>query len=162
MKEKEKRGKNDISVLIELYKVAEENHRFYISKRFMIISLYFPFISLILTSIYFFIRSDLRFLISILGIILTWFLYSLENRNWILSNICLEMSKKLGANISSEYNLHLKLINSFKNPLPISRTFIDGVIRKISNSQHKTILVLTIFLIIYWLALLVVPFFITI
>ncbi len=152
---------NTLDVLVELYKVAEENHRFYVAKRFTIISLYFPLMPLILSGIYVLggVHSHYRILICIIGFVLTLFLYSIESRNWILSNICLENSKEIGININGNDNLHLKLIQSYYSVLPKGSTFLDRLVRKIARSQHKAVSRLTVFLLLYWTSLAIISIF---
>jgi len=152
---------NALNVLVELYKVAEENHRFYVAKRFTIISLYFPLMTLVLSGFYILGGAYLhyRILICICGFVLTLFLYSLENRNWILSNICLHNSKEIGIKINSDDNLHLKLIQSYYSALPEGSTFLDRLLRKIARSQHKSVSRLTVFLLLYWISLAIISIF---
>lgn len=145
-------------VKIELYKIAEENHRFYVDKRFTIISLYFPLVTIILTGFYTtHLDSNLFLFICGLGFFLTLFLYFIENRNWILSNICLEMSNKICSEINS-HNLHERLLDSDKHVFPEKPMLMDKLARKIGRSQHKSVRLLTYFLLLYWIALLVSPF----
>ena len=149
---------NELNVLVELYKVAEENHRFYVDKRFTIISLYFPLITLVLSGIYVLSEaySPYRIIICIGGFVLTLFLYSLENRNWILSNICAHKSKEIGIKIDGKDNLYLKLAQSYHSTLPEGSTFLDRLIRKIARSQHKAVSRLTTFLLLYWISLAII------
>ena len=142
--------------LMELYKVAEENHRFYVAKRFTTISLYFPLMTLILSGIYVLAESNYRILICIAGFVFTLFLYSLENRNWILSNICLQNSKEIGMKINGSNNLHLKLVQSYHGDLPEGSTFLDRLVRRIARSQHKAVSRITIFLLLYWISLAII------
>ena len=159
------REKNDpqnaLNCLVDMYKVAEENHRFYIANRFIIMSLYFPLMSLILSGIYFLggLNSRYQIMVSICGIVLTLFLYSIEYRNWILSNICLHNSKEIGKKINGNYNLHLKLVNSHNLTLPEGSTFFDKSTGKIIKTQHKAVLGLTVFLLFYWISLATIQIF---
>ena len=150
---------NELNVLVELYKVADENHRFYVANRFTIISLYFPLVTLVLSGIYVLAGSSdsagpyFRTFICILGFVLTFFLYSLESRNWILSNICAHKSKEIGIKIDGDDNLHLKLTQSYRTALPEGSTFIDKLVRKIARTQHKAVFGLTIILSLFWIGL---------
>ncbi len=160
---KEKSGsQNDENYLMELYRVADENHRFYVSRRFTIISLYFPLMTIVLSAFYFFAVSYdfariLRILTVILGLVLTLFLYSLENRNWILSRICSDSSKDIGNDINGDNNLHVKLSKSFSDPLPKYSTCLDRLVRRIANTQHKAVSILTVLLLFYWISLGIIP-----
>ncbi len=146
-----------LETLLELYKVADENHRFYVDKRFTIVSLYFPFATLILSGAYLVVEStgpadsNYQVLICVLGFLLTLFLYILENRNWILSNICLRNSEDIGTKINEASNLHYKLGHSHTFELPKTATFLDRWVKKIS--QHRAVFCLTIILLLYWVAL---------
>lgn len=147
--------------MIESYKVSDENHRFYVNKRFTIISLYFPSMTLILSGFYFFLDKShnyqlLKIVTCTLGLLLTLFLYNLEKRNWILNNICLDDCSDIGKKIFDYDNLHEKFKNSYKFQLPESSTLLDKLLNKfnIINTQHKTVSVLTILIIIYWIILL--------
>lgn len=156
MEQKNAKQQND---LMELYKVADENHRFYVSKRFTIISFYFPLITFVLSGIYAFAGAIGQILICLLGVVLTLFLYGIERRNWILSNICLKKSKEIGIQIESQINrndnLHEELDDSYNKPLPVGSTWLDSIriIKRIATSQHKAVYILTFFLFIYWIIL---------
>ena len=146
---------NALNCLVDMYKVAEENHRFYVANRFIIMSLYFPLMTLILSGIYFLGGLNLLYqiLVLICGFVLTLFLYSIEYRNWILSNICLHNSKEIGTKINGNDNLHLKLVNSHNLTLPEGSTLFDRLTGKIIKSQHKAVLGLTVILSLYWISL---------
>jgi len=148
--------------LLELYKIADENHRFYVDKRFTIISLYFPAITIALTGVYTLASGYQRAAVCVVGLALSLFLYSLENRNWILSNACAEASRRLGTKLGD--SLHHELRESWRSELPQSRTILDRAIKKIANildpesratnfAQHRTVCGLTVLLVIYWIGL---------
>lgn len=139
--------------LLELYKISEENHRFYVEKRFMIISFYFPAVTILSSGIYALTTSFNKVLVCVFAFALTVFLYSLENRNWILSNICLESSYLIGQKLDGDSNLHLRLSKSYYSKLPKGATLLDKVIRKVGKSQHKAVSRLTTFLLLYWISL---------
>lgn len=159
MENEEANQRNGID-LIELYKSADENHRFYVAKRLTIITLYFPLMTLILSGIYALVGLQYQVLPCILGIVLTLFLYSLANRNWILSNICTKMCKDIGRKkINADNNLHLKFAESYRAALPEGSTFLDRLIRRIANTQHKAVSIFTVFLLVYWLSLAIILYF---
>jgi len=160
MEDSDRQNVLDQKTLIELYKVADENHRFYVDKRFTIMSLYFPLTTIILSAIYAALsqQAHFRVLIAVLGIFLTFFLYGLETRNWVLSGICLHTCKRLGAKIDGAENLHVKLVGSYHEKLPSHATFLDNLAVRLRTavSQHWAVSRMTIFLLIYWLTLAII------
>lgn len=158
-------NEGDEDVLLELYKISDENHRFYVNKRFTIITFYFPLMTLVLSGIYVLASQNYRVFISIFGIVLVLLLYSLENRNWILNNICLNNCIKIASKlmvmkkINGNDNLHLKLSQSYKENLPEGSTFLDRFVIKIANTQHRMVSWMTFFLLLYWTGLALVPLF---
>ena len=149
-----------IETLVELYKVADENHRFYVDKRFAVLSLYFPLMTLILTGIYAVAApkgpKPIRLSICFLGVALTLFLSMIESRNWHLSNVCLHRAADICADMKVRHNLHSELSKSYDDPLPEWATLFDRLVRVIGRSQHKAVLRLTIILLLYWIGLAVV------
>jgi len=142
--------------LLEMYKVADENHRFYVDKRFTIVSLYFPGVTLVLSGVFALGDPLFRVPVCILGVALTLFLYALENRNWILSNTCSHNCSWIGKQINGQYNLHVQLEQSYSGPLPIGATILDPLVRRIARTQHKAVSVITIFLLVYWIAIAII------
>ncbi len=139
--------------LLETYKIADENHRFYVENRFRIISLYIPVVTVVLSGIYYFAKVAwyYRALVSLVGFVLTVFLYSLECRNWILSNICSERCQEIGRRIDGNENLHVELAESFKDHWPKpGPTFLDRSVRWLANTQHRTVSRVTCLLLLYW------------
>jgi hypothetical protein len=143
---------NDVNNLrLQMYKIADANHRFYVDKRFKILSLYLPAETFVLSALYSIaIEPFLKILLSILGIVLTLFLYELESRNWILSNICSDRCAALGNHLEGESNLHVVLSNSYKAALPAYSTMMDKIVKKLAPTQHKTLSHLTLVLLAFW------------
>ena len=149
-------GEETKNLRLEMYKIADANHRFYVDKRFKILSLYFPAETFVLTALYSIaIEPFLKILLSILGIVLTLFLYELESRNWILSNICSDRCVGLGGLLEEEGNLHVLLGNSYKAALPAYSTIMDKIVKKLAPTQHKTLSHLTLVLLVFWGVLMV-------
>ena len=142
---------------LQMYKIADANHRFYVDKRFKIISLYYPSATFVLTALYYIAREwYLQTLLSIVGLGLTLFLFELESRNWILSNICSKRCVSLGSLLEGNDNLHVILSDSYKAPLPAYSTTMDKLAKKLAPTQHKAVSHLTIVLVMFWLVLMVV------
>jgi hypothetical protein len=144
-----------------MYKIADANHRFYVDKRFKIISLYYPSATLVLTALYYIARVAgqiwyMQTLLSTVGLLLTLFLYELESRNWVLSNICSDKCVSLGSLLEGEDNLHVILSNSYKAPLPAYSTPMDKLARKLAPTQHKAVSHFTLVLLMLWLVLMVI------
>jgi hypothetical protein len=149
-------GEETQNLRLEMYRIADANHRFYVDKRFKILSLYFPVETFVLTALYSIaIESFLKILLSILGIVLTLFLYELESRNWILSNICSDKCVGLGSLLEGEGNLHVVLSNSYNAALPAYSTIMDKIVKKLAPTQHKTLSHLTLVLLVFWSVLMV-------
>ncbi len=145
--------------LLELYKIADANHRFYVDKRFKILSLYFPAVTSILLALYQLApQSSLGYRIGIafIGFVLTAFLYELERRNWTLTNICSDICRHLGYQIEGQENLHVWLKASYM-VLPPYSTWLDKLIFKLAKNptQHRAMCYLSTFLIAFWIGLLV-------
>jgi hypothetical protein len=150
---------------LDLYKIADENHRFYVDKRFTVISFYFPAITLIASGLFAFSPKPFRPVAAVAGIVVTLFLYLLEYRNWILSNTCLHNAKGMGEGLNGEQNLHVQLTKSYSTDLPEGSTCLDRLCKRCADrrkwwiSQHATVSALTCFLVAYWTVLAVVGFF---
>jgi hypothetical protein len=141
---------------LEMYKIADANHRFYVDKRFQILALYFPAETTVLAGLYSIAREPfLRIILSILGIVLTLFLYELESRNWILSRACSDRCVDLGRLLEGEENLHAILSNSYKAALPAYSTVMDKIAKKLAPTQHRSVSHLTVILLIFWGTLMV-------
>jgi hypothetical protein len=139
---------------LEMYKIADANHRFYVESRFKIISFYLPAETSILAALY--IVTPDRYLkigASAIGFLLTFFLYGLESRNWILSNICSDRCVSLGGSFEGKDNLHVKLSKSYKDPLREYSTIMDKIIKELAPTQHELTSGLTIVLLVLWAAL---------
>jgi len=139
--------------LLELYKVADENHRFYVEKRFRIISLYIPAVTLTLSGVYYLAKVAWCYglLVSLSGFVLSLFLYALECRNWILSNVCSDRLVEIGRQIDGDSNLHVKMANSYKCYWPKAPpTHLDRAVRWLANTQHRAVSGLTWLLLLYW------------
>jgi len=146
--------------VLDLYKISDENHRFYVDKRFTIISLYIPAITATMTGVFLLVSRYQRVAVCAVALVLSIFLYFLENRNWVLSNVCAKSSRRLGLVLGD--SLHHEIGESWHSELPESQTWLDRRIEGIASfldtratnlSQHGTVFGLTVFLIIYWIGL---------
>jgi hypothetical protein len=154
--EREERENREALFRLEMYKIADANHRFYVDKRFKIISLYYPSTTLVLTALYYIATKwYMQTLLSLIGVLLTLFLFELESRNWLLSNICSDRCVSLGSLQEGEGNLHAILSSSYKAPLPAYSTAMDKLVRKIAPTQHKAVSHVTVVLVVLWLVLMV-------
>lgn len=142
--------------LIELYKICDENHRFFVDTRFKTLSLYIPAVALALTVAFFNTKYPLQIIIAIMGIVLTIFLYVIELKHWILSNISLRSCNDLCLAIGYTNSLHESFTTTHSDPLPESKTFLDTLLfeRGLSN-QHRATAYITTILIFYWALLII-------
>ncbi len=151
----------DLEVLIEAYKVADANHRFYVGKRFTIISFYLPIVTAAFSAGYFLLSSYERLWVAVLAFVVTLLLYALESRNWILSNVCLNRARSIASEMAGrsdeavgrELALHDDLADSYKSPLGAGATWLDAVVRRVADSQHKAICWFSVLLMACWLGL---------
>jgi hypothetical protein len=145
---------------LEMYKIADENHRFYVDKRFKIISLYYPSATLVLTTLSYFAGGwYTKISISIMGVLLTIFLYSLESRNWILTDVCSRRCAYIGKLLEGEDNVHVKLSKSYNADLPEYSTCLDKLLRLMARSkltQHRAVSTITLLLVIWWVLLVII------
>jgi hypothetical protein len=143
-------------ILVELYKVCDENHRFFVDTRFKALSLYIPGITLAFTGAFIYAKDPLlQKLIGIMGIILTLFLYVIELKHWILSNMALKCCNELYSKINPEQGLHYRFTRTHLDPLPDSKTFLDSALFKLKlSNQHRATAYITTLLIFYWILLL--------
>ena len=143
--------------LMELYKISDENHRFFVDTRFKTLSLYIPVVTLVLTLAFnSSTQQGPRILIALMGAILTLFLYVIELKHWILSNISLRCCNDLCRKINYKDSLHYNFTRTHLDPLPESKTFLDTFLFKMRlSNQHKITAYITVILISYWILLLI-------
>lgn len=143
-----------IRVLIDLYKTSDSNHKFFVGKRFTILTLYLPLLSGALLIPYLAIDDfAVRLLVGILGIAATAFLYVIEYRNWLMSNVCLDDCVRLEREISNKALLFQKLRSAKGTDLPVTKTHLDSFLSRFVISQHNATAAATYFLLGFWLLL---------
>ena len=148
------REEKETAFRLQMYKIADANHRFYVDKRFKIISLYYPSTTLVLTALYYIARDVwyLQTLFSLVGVLLTLFLYALESRNWILTNACSRSCVRLGCLLEGHNGSHI--MSSFlQSPFACIFNSYRQLVRKIAPTQHKAVEQITGVLVAFWLVL---------
>jgi len=140
------------SDLLAWYKIVEENHRFYVDKRFTVISVYFPAMTLLTSILYALSDSHLRLGACVLGVLVTVLLYAIERRNWILSNACLNAAETLvdGRQLKGDVLCELRKADFCRRRK--GKTFLDPLFPK-WMTQHRIMCLLTVVLVLSWVCL---------
>lgn len=146
-----------IEILMELYKIYDGNHKFFVDTRFKALSLYVPGITLALTAAFFYAQNPLmQKVIAIIGIALTLYLYVIELKHWILSNMALKHCDEIYSQICPEQGLHYRFTRTHEDPLPASKTPLDSILFKLKlTNQHRATAYITMVLIFYWILLII-------
>jgi hypothetical protein len=147
-----------IEILMELYKIYDGNHKFFVDTRFKALSLYVPGITLALTAAFIVYTQNplMQKVIAIIGIVLTLYLYVIELKHWILSNMALKYCDEIYSKICPEQGLHYRFTRTHEDPLPDSKTFLDTILFKLRlTNQHRATAYITMLLIFYWILLII-------